>query len=86
MPEGAPFPGAVLDKKGAHLPEHEEAPAGMVEAAAEHEVHDEVSPERQAELLHEQQAGVGDETTPAVGEENNSAEGNAPEADENKEG
>ena len=86
MPEGAPFPGAVLDKKGAHLPEHEEAPAGMVEAAAEHEVHDEVSPERQAELLHEQQAGVGDETTPAVGEENNAAEGNAPEADENKEG
>ena len=86
MPEGAPFPGAVLDTKGAHRPEHEEAPAGMVEAAAEHEVHAEVSPERQAELLHEQQAGAGDETTPAVGEENNQAEGNAPEAGEGKEG
>src|SRR5690606_20318507 len=30
LPEGAPFPGAILDKKGA-APEHEEAPAGMVE-------------------------------------------------------
>ena len=86
MPEGAPFPGAVLDKKGAHVPEHDEAPAGMVEAAAEHEVHEEVSPERQAELLQEQHAGVGDETTAAVGQENTEAEGNAPNADENKEG
>jgi len=86
MPEGAPFPGAVLDKKGAHVVEHEEAPAGMVEAAAEHEVHEEVSPERQAELLQEQHAGAGDETTPAVGQENTEAEGNAPDADENKEG
>jgi large subunit ribosomal protein L3 len=58
----------------------------MVEAAAEHEVHDEVSPERQAELLKEQQAGAGDDTTPAVGQENTEAEGNAPDADENKEG
>jgi large subunit ribosomal protein L3 len=86
MPEGAPFPGAILDKKGAHRPEHEEAPAGMVEAAAEHEVHPEVDAEHQAQLLKEQQAGAGDETTPAVGEENQPAEGNAPEADENKEG
>jgi large subunit ribosomal protein L3 len=86
MPEGAPFPGAILDKKGAHQPEHEEAPAGLVEAAAEHEVHDEVTPERQAELLHEQQAGAGDDATPAVGQENTEAEGAAPEADENKEG
>jgi large subunit ribosomal protein L3 len=86
MPEGAPFPGAILDKKGAHQPEHEEAPAGMVEAAAEHEVQPEVPVEVQEQLLHEQQAGAGDETTPAVGEQNNAAEGNAPEADENKEG
>jgi large subunit ribosomal protein L3 len=85
VPEGAPFPGAILDKKGT-APEHEEAPAGMVEAAAEHEVHPEVSPEQQEKLLHEQQAGAGDETTPAVGEATNEAEGNAPEADENKEG
>ena len=85
VPEGAPFPGAILDKKGA-APEHEEAPAGMVESAAEHEVQPEVSPEQQEKLLHEQQAGAGDESTPAVGEENTEAEGGAPEADENKEG
>jgi large subunit ribosomal protein L3 len=84
VPEGAPFPGAILEKKSS-APEHEEAPAGMVEAAAEHEVQPEVSPEQQEKLLHEQQAGAGDETTPAVGE-TNEAEGSAPEADENKEG
>jgi large subunit ribosomal protein L3 len=85
MPEGAPFPGAILDRKGA-APEHDEAPAGMVEAAAEHEVQPEVSLEQQEKLLHEQQAGASVESTPAVGEQNNAAEGNAPEADENKEG
>jgi large subunit ribosomal protein L3 len=85
MPEGAPFPGAILEKKST-APEHEEAPAGMVESAAEHEVNPEVPVEVQEQLLHEQQAGAGDETTPAVGEENNAAEGNAPDADENKEG
>src|SRR5687768_5840321 len=36
-PDGVPFPGAIVEKKST-LPEHEEAPAGMVEAAAEHEV------------------------------------------------
>jgi len=85
LPEGAPFPGAILERKGS-APQHEEAPAGMVEAAAEHEVNPEVPVEVQEQLLHEQQAGAGDETTPAVGEENNAAEGNAPDADENKEG
>jgi len=86
MPEGAPFPGAVLDAKGKHAGEHDEAPAGMVEAAAEHEVNPDVPVELQEQLLHEQQAGVGDDSTPAVGKENNAAEGTAPEADENKEG
>ena len=85
LPEGAPFPGAVLEKKTT-APEHEEASAGMVEPAAEHEVQPEVSPEQQEKLLHEQQAGAGDETTPAVDEKINEAEGGAPEADENKEG
>ena len=85
VPDGAPFPGAILEKKST-APEHEEAPAGMVEAAAEHEVNPEVSLEQQEKLLHEQQAGAGDDVTPAVGEENNTAEGNAPEADEGKEG
>jgi len=89
MPEGAPFPGAILDKKGKHAPEHEEAPAGMVEAAAEHEVLPEVSLEQQEKLLHEQHAGAPTEAEEAAGEqteESNAAEGNAPEADENKEG
>ena len=85
VPEGAPFPGAILEKKST-APEHDEAPAGMVEAAAEHEVNPEVSLEQQEKLLHEQQAGAGDDITPAVGEENNTAEGTAPEADEGKEG
>ena len=85
MPEGVPVPGAILEKKGS-APQHEEAPAGMVEAAAEHEVNPEVDVAHQEQLLEEQQAGAGDETTPAVGEENNQAEGNAPDADENKEG
>ncbi|MGV3554765.1 MAG: 50S ribosomal protein L3 [Croceibacterium sp.] len=85
LPEGAPFPGAILEKKGS-APQHEEAPAGMVEHAAEHEVNPEVPVEVQEQLLHEQQAGAGDETTPAVGDENNQAEGNAPDADDGKEG
>jgi large subunit ribosomal protein L3 len=85
LPDGVPFPGAILEKKGT-APQHEEAPAGMVEHAAEHEVHPEVPVEVQDKLLHEQQAGAGDETTPAVGDENNQAEGNAPEADDGKEG
>ncbi len=83
VPEGAPFPGAILEKKST-APEHEEAPAGMVEHAAEHEVQPEVSLEQQEKLLHEQQAGASTEAEQAV--ENNEAEGNAPEADENKEG
>ena len=85
MPEGAPFPGAILERKST-APEHQEAPAGMVEAAAEHEDNTQLTAEQEARLLEEQQAGAGDETTPAVGEENNPAEGNAPEADAGKEG
>jgi large subunit ribosomal protein L3 len=85
LPEGAPFPGAVLETKST-VPEHEEAPAGMVEAAAEHEVNPEVSVEQQDKLLHEQQAGASDESTPAAGHENNAAGGSVPNADENKEG
>ena len=84
MPEGAPFPGAILEKKST-APEHEEAPAGMVEHAAEHEVQPEVSLEQQEKLLHEQQAGAPTEAE-QVEEQSNEAEGNAPDADENKEG
>jgi len=83
LPEGAPFPGAVLEKKNS-APEHEEAPAGMVESAAEHEVHQQVDAEQQAELLKEQQAGADDSVTEA--NKNDAGEGDVPEAGENKEG
>jgi large subunit ribosomal protein L3 len=85
MPAGAPFPGAILEKKGSH-PQHEEAPAGMVEAAAEHEIDTGPTAEEAAALLAEQHAGAGDDVTPAVGQENNEAEGNKPDADASKEG
>ena len=79
LPEGAPFPGAIVEKKST-APEHEEAPAGMVESAAEHEVHDEVTPEQQAKLLKEQQAGAPTEAEET--EQTNEAEGDAPEAED----
>jgi large subunit ribosomal protein L3 len=93
IPEGAPFPGAIVGAKDT-APEHEEAPAGMIEAAAEHEVNPEVSYEQQEKLLHEQQAGVATEAeeageTEEGGEattEDNAAEGEKPEAGEDKEG
>ena len=56
-PRAAPFPGAFEEKKSSH-PVHEEAPAGMVESAAEHELHELVSPEQQEQLAVEQQAGA----------------------------
>ncbi len=83
LPEGAPFPGALLDKKNS-APDHEEAPAGMVESAAEHEVHQQVDAEQQAELLKEQQAGADNSVTEA--NKNDATEGDVPEAGENKEG
>ena len=87
LPEDAPFPGAVLDlTRGA--PEQEEAPAGMVEPAAEHEVRPEVDPEQQEQLLKEQQAGAGDETTPAADEaggQDGGGAGDKPAADKDKE-
>ena len=57
LPEDAPFPGAFAEKKSSH-PEHEEAPAGMVEAAAEHEIDTGPTTEEAAELLAEQSAGA----------------------------
>jgi len=57
LPEGAPYPGALLEKKSSH-PEHEEAPAGMVEAAAEHEEDTGPTTEEAAVMLSEQHAGA----------------------------
>ena len=88
MPEGAPFPGAILGDKASE-PVHEEAPAGLIEAAAEREVHTEVSPAQQEKLAQEQEAGAAAEEAPASdgtpAQENNAAEGNAPEGSEGKE-
>jgi len=85
VPEAAPFPGAILEKKST-APEHEEAPAGMIETAAEHAIDTGPTAEEAAALLAEQHSGAGDDVTPAIGEENNEAEGNTPDADANKEG
>ena len=57
LPEGVPFPGALLEKKNTQ-PDHQEADAGMVETAAEHAVVPEVDAEQQAKLLNEQEAGA----------------------------
>ena len=89
LPEGMelPFPGAVLETSSS-APEHEEAPAGMVEHAAEHEVNPEVDAAHQEQLLKEQKAGAGDDVTPAEGEAgagSDIGEGDTP-SDENKEG
>jgi large subunit ribosomal protein L3 len=83
LPEGVPFPGAVLESKAVQTA-HEEAAAGMVEGAAEHAIDTGPTTEEAAALTAEQQAGAGDETTPAVGEENTAA--GEPGASENKEG
>jgi large subunit ribosomal protein L3 len=69
LPEGVPFPGAVLEKKNT-APDHEEAPAGMVESDAEQQVNPEVTPEQQEALLKEQEAGAAAENTPAADETN----------------
>ena len=83
LPEGAPFPGAILEKKST-APEHEVAPAGMVEHAAEHEIDTGPTTEEAEALLAEQHAGAATDAEQA--EENNSAEGSAPEGDDGKEG
>ena len=68
-----PFPGVMYRNREEF--DHAEADAGLVESAAEHEVHEQVDAEHQAELLKTQEAGAGDEATPADGADN------TPEAD-----
>ena len=82
-PEGLPFPGAILEKKSTQ-PEHDEAPAGMVEAAAEHEVHEQVDAEHQEELLKTQEAGADTDAEIEAAAEENTAEGDSA-SDESKE-
>ena len=61
MPADAPFPGAM--RRNADEIEHEEADAGLVETAAEHEVHTEVTPEQQEKLMQQQDAGAESDDT-----------------------
>ena len=61
MPEDAPFPGAM--RRNADEIEHVEADAGLVESAAEHEVHTDVTPEQQEKLMQQQDAGADAEGT-----------------------
>ena len=62
-----PFPGVMYRNRDEF--EHQEADAGLVESAAEHEVHQQVDAAHQAELLKTQEAGAGDDVTPADGAE-----------------
>src|SRR5687768_11438261 len=74
VPDGAPFPGAILEKKSS-APEHEVAPAGMVEAAAAHEIDTGPTEEEAAALLAAQEAGAATDAEQAA-DDNNEAEGN----------
>jgi large subunit ribosomal protein L3 len=81
-PEGLPFPGAILEKTSS-LPEHEEAPAGMVEAAAEHDVDTGPTTEEAAALLAEQDAGA---ATDAEIEQSSAGDDSAAGGEAGKEG
>ncbi len=60
LPDGVPFPGAM--RRNADQFTSEEADAGMVETAAEHEVNPEVDAAQQAKLAQQQDAGAGTES------------------------
>jgi large subunit ribosomal protein L3 len=81
-PEGLPFPGAILETTSS-LPEHEEAPAGMVEAAAEHDVDTGPTTEEAAALLAEQDAGA---ATDAEIEQSSAGDDSAAGGEAGKEG
>ncbi|MBX7460602.1 50S ribosomal protein L3 [Qipengyuania huizhouensis] len=61
MPENLPFPGVMYRNREEF--EHQEADAGLVESAAEHEVSTEVSAEQQEKLMQQQESGADAETT-----------------------
>ncbi len=56
-PEGLPFPGAFQERQSSH-PAHEEAPAGLVEEAAVHEIDAGPTAEEAAAILASQDAGA----------------------------
>ncbi|MBX7534506.1 50S ribosomal protein L3 [Qipengyuania sp. GH1] len=61
MPEDLPFPGVMYRNRDEF--KTEDADAGLVESAAEHEVGTEVSAEQQEKLMQQQDAGADAETT-----------------------
>ncbi|MXO62045.1 50S ribosomal protein L3 [Qipengyuania oceanensis] len=79
LPEGVPFPGAM--RRNADETKSEEAAAGMVESAAEHEVVTEVSAAEQEKLAQEAEASIAADKD--AGTENNAPEADA--SDESKE-
>jgi large subunit ribosomal protein L3 len=85
QPEGAPFPGAIAEKKSSH-PVHEEAPAGMVEAAAEHEVDTGPTAEEAAAMLAEQSAGAATDAEIEQNADNADNAGDSAAGGEGKEG
>lgn len=84
LPEGLPFPGAVLEKKNLQA-DHEEAPAGMVESDAVHEIDTGPTAEEEAAILAQQEAGAATDAEQAA-DDNNQAEGDEKPAGEGKEG
>lgn len=84
LPEGLPFPGAVLEKKNLQA-DHEEAPAGMVESDAVHEIDTGPTAEEEAAILAQQEAGAATDAEQAA-DDNNQAEGDEKPAGDGKEG
>jgi large subunit ribosomal protein L3 len=78
-PEGAPYPAGLREIAGEI--EHEEAPAGMVEEAAIHEIPALPGDDEVAAIVAETDAH-----TEAAAADENQAEGDAPAADDSKEG
>ncbi|WP_170004494.1 50S ribosomal protein L3 [Pseudopontixanthobacter vadosimaris] len=88
MPEGAPFPGAIFEKKST-LPESEDAQAGMVESGAVNEIDTGPTQAEEEAILAQKNAGAAAENTPAAGEETdpvNNPSTAKTASDENKEG
>ena len=81
LPEDAPFPGAM--RRNADETKTDDADAGLVESAAEHEVNQEVDAAQQEKLLAEQDAGAESEVTKENAE--NTPDTDVPSADESKE-
>ncbi len=81
-PENVPYPAGLKDA-GAPI-QHEEAPAGLVEEAAVHEIPALPSDEEVAAIAAEQEAGAVEAA--AAAEQAPAADGETPAADDSKEG